>query len=139
MKVQYSTKAISTGGRNGKVKVENSPLEFDMAPPAEMGGTKPGVNPEQLFAAGYAACFGGAVQHALRVKKLPVAAPTIELTVGLGKNEADENTLEVDIVAIFSGTDQATADAIVQEGHQICPYSRATRGNIKVTVSAKVE
>lgn len=135
----YSTAAISTGGRNGKVKVENSHLEFDMASPAELGGTKTGANPEQLFAAGYAACFGGAVQHALRVKKMPVAAPTIELTVGLGKNEADENTLEVDIVAVFNGTDQETADALAQEGHQICPYSRATRDNIKVTVSARVE
>ncbi len=139
MNVLYSTTAVSTGGRNGKVKVENSPLEFDMAPPAELGGSKSGVNPEQLFAAGYAACFGGAVQHALRVKKMPVAAPTIELTVGLGKNESDENTLEVDIVAVFNGIDQETADALAQEGHQICPYSRATRGNIKVNVSARVE
>lgn len=139
MNIQYRTKAVSTGGRNGRVEVENSSLVFDMAPPAELGGTKPGVNPEQLFAAGYAACFGGAVQHALRVKKMPVAAPTIEMTVGLGKNEADENTLEVDIVGIFKGIDQETADSLVQEGHQICPYSRATRGNIKVTVSARVE
>lgn len=139
MKVLYSTMAVSTGGRNGKVKVENSPLEFDMAPPSDLAGAKEGVNPEQLFAAGYSACFGSAVQHFMRERKLPISSPTIQLTTRLGKNEADDFTLEVDIVAIFKGTDQDTANELVKEGHKICPYSIATRGNVKVNVSAKVE
>lgn len=140
MKSLYSTTAVSTGGRNGKVIVENSPLEFEMASPAELGGTKDsGVNPEQLFAAGYSACFGSAIQHVLRTNKMNVAVPKVNATVGIGKNDAGGFALAVDIVAIFKGVDQATADSVVNEAHQVCPYSNATRGNIEVNVSAKVE
>lgn len=139
MKIQYETTAISTGGRDGKVAVENSQLEFQMAPPAEMGGTKSGVNPEQLFAAGYSACFGSAVQHVVRLKKLPVQPPEIRVKVGIGRNEAGGYSLAADITAIFKGINQETADALVSEAHQVCPYSNATRGNIDVNVTAKVE
>jgi lipoyl-dependent peroxiredoxin len=138
--IQYKTTAISQGGRNGNVSVENSPLKFDMALPTEMGGTgKTGVNPEQLFAAGYSACFGSAMQHVVRVRKLPIPAPEVQVTVGIGKNEAGQNILAVDIVATITGVDQALADTLVQEAHAICPYSNATRGNIDVTVTAKVK
>ena len=143
MKILYNTSAISTGGRDGKVIVENSPLEFEMALPAELGGAKKiGANPEQLFAAGYSACFGSALQHVLgdlRAKRMSIQAPTIHLTVGIGKNDADGFSLAVDIVAIFKDVDQNTAETLVKEAHQVCPYSNATRGNIDVTVSAKVE
>lgn len=139
MKIQYETTAVSTGGRSGKVIVENSPLEFEMAPPAEMGGNRVGVNPEQLFAAGYSACFGGAVHHVIRARRLSVQFPSVHVKVGLGKDDADANVLAVDITAIFKDINQETADALVNEAHQICPYSRATRGNIDVKVSARVE
>ena len=140
MKVMYATKAIATGGRDGKVTVENSPLQFEMALPAEMGGKKEsGVNPEQLFAAGYAACFGSALQHVIRVKRLKVAPPDVRLTVGIGKNDQDKFQLEVAIEAVFRGVDQKTADEIAHEAHFTCPYSNATRGNIDVTVTATVE
>ena len=140
MKILYNTSAISTGGRNGKVIVENSPLEFEMASPIELGGTKNDrANPEQLFAAGYAACFSSAVQHFLREKKMPIQVPTVHLTVGIGRNDTGGFALAVDIVAVFKDIDQDTADILVKEAHQICPYSNATRGNIDVTVSAKVE
>jgi len=140
MKILYKTSAISTGGRDGKVIVENSPLEFEMALPPELGGgKKSGANPEQLFAAGYSACFGSAMQHVLRAKKMSVQVPTIHLTVGIGSNNADGFALAVNIVAVFKGVDQATADALVNEAHQVCPYSNATRGNIEVTIAAKVE
>jgi osmotically inducible protein OsmC len=140
MKILYKTTAISTGGRDGKVIVENSPLEFEMALPAELGGAKKnGANPEQLFAAGYAACFGSAVQHVLRAKKMTVQAPTIHITVGIGTNDADGFSLAVDIVAVFKDINHDTAEALVKEANQVCPYSNATRGNIDVTVSAKVE
>ncbi len=139
MDVMYRTKAVSTKGRSGKVIVENSTLEFDMSPPAEMGGLqKDGVNPEQLFAAGYAACFGSALQHVVREKKLPIPTPSVELTVGIGKNETDGFELTVDITALISGVSQAEADSIANEAHYVCPYSNATRGNIQVNVSAKV-
>ena len=140
MKIMYKTTAISTGGRDGKVIVENSPLEFEMATPAELGGTKEnGANPEQLFAAGYAACFGSAIQHVIRAKKKQVQVPTIHATVGIGKNEANGFALAVDIIVVFKDIDQDTAEALVKEAHQVCPYSNATRGNIDVNVSAKVE
>jgi osmotically inducible protein OsmC len=140
MKILYEASAVSTGGRDGRVAVENSPLEFDMALPAELGGTKKsGVNPEQLFAAGYSACFGSAMQHVLREKKLPIRVPTIHLKVGIGRNDAGGFSLAVDITAVFKGIDQETADALVKEAHQVCPYSNATRGNIDVTVSARIE
>ena len=138
MKALYTTTALSTGGRAGKVAVENSPLDFEMAPPAEMGGAKPGVNPEQLFAAGYAACCGSALQHVIRVRKLNIPAPNVRITVGIDKND-DGYYLSADIVGIIKDVNQATADDLVNEAHTVCPYSKATRGNIEVTVSAQTE
>ncbi|HHY65548.1 MAG TPA: organic hydroperoxide resistance protein [Clostridiaceae bacterium] len=139
MEVMYRAKAVSTKGRNGKVVVENSALEFEMSPPVEMGGTKKdGVNPEQLFAAGYAACFGSALQHVIREKKLPIPTPAVEVTVGIGKNESGGFELTADITGIISGVSQEEADKLVQEAHYVCPYSNATRGNIRVNVSARV-
>lgn len=140
MDILYKASAISTGGRDGKVHVENSDLEFDMALPAALGGNKKsGVNPEQLFAAGYAACFGSAVQHVLRTRKLPLKVPSINVTAGIGRNDAGGFSLAVDILVTFHDVDLETAQALVKEAHQVCPYSNATRGNIDVTVSAKVE
>lgn len=139
MEIMYKTKAVSTKGRSGKVVVENSTLEFEMSAPVEMGGQqKSGVNPEQLFAAGYAACFGSALQHVIREKKIPIPTPSVEVTVGIGKNETGGFELAVDITALISGVDQTEANNIVQEAHYVCPYSNATRGNIQVNVSAKI-
>jgi lipoyl-dependent peroxiredoxin len=140
MKAQYMTTAVSTGGRNGTVKVTDSSLRFEMAPPPEMGGVgKTGTNPEQLFAAGFAACFGSALQHAVRVRKLPIPAPDVQLTIKIGRNETGNYELSADIVATISGVDQATADALLQEADAVCPYSNATKGNIQVTLSAKIQ
>jgi lipoyl-dependent peroxiredoxin len=139
MKAQYSTTAISKGGRNGSVQVLDSPLQFEMALPPEMGGTgKVGVNPEQLFAAGFASCFGSALQHAVRVRKLPIPAPDVQLTIGIGRNEAGNFELAADIVAIIPGVDQALADTLAQEASAVCPYTNATRGNIQVNITARV-
>lgn len=139
MKALYTASAISTGGRNGKVRVDNSALAFEMSPPAEMGGVKPGVNPEQLFAAGYAACFGSALQHVIRVNKLNIPLPDVHLTVGIDKNEDGGYFLSAEIVGVFRGTDQRTADELVKTAHTVCPYSKATSGNIQVTLSARIE
>lgn len=139
MDILYKTTAISTRGRDGKVVVENSPLEFEMAPPAELGGKKPGVNPEQLFAAGYSACFGSALQHVIREKKLPIPTPSVQVTVGIGKNDVGGFALTVEIVATLSGIEQDLADSVVKEAHNVCPYSNATRGNIEVTVTAIIK
>lgn len=136
MNALYTTTALSTGGRGGHVTVNNSSLEFDMSPPAEMGGTKPGFNPEQLFAAGYAACFGSALQHVVRVRKLHIPAPDVRLTVGIDKDESGGYYLSAEIVGIVKGVDQALADELVKEAHTVCPYSKATMGNINVSLSA---
>lgn len=133
----YKTTAVSTGGRSGKVVVENGYLEFDMVPPGDSGNKKSGVNPEQLFAAGYSACFSSALQHVIRTKKLRIPTPSVQLTVGLLEKE-NGNFLSAEIVATISGVDQAAADALINEAHQVCPYSKAIRGNIDVALTAKI-
>jgi lipoyl-dependent peroxiredoxin len=141
MKMLYKTKAISVGGRDGgKVRIENSPLEFEMAIPSEMGGSgKNGVNPEQLFAAGYAACFESALRGSARRKKIDLRSASVAVEIGIGPDGKGGFSLSANIVASMSGVDQATADALVQQAHQVCPYSNATRGNIEVNVSARIE
>ena len=139
MKIMYKTTAVSVGGRDGQVSVENVPIRFEMALPADMGGTKAvGLNPEQLFAAGYSACFGSAVQHVLKLKRLKLDAPEVHTTVGIGRNDAGGFQLAVEITVVFTGIEQAQADEIAAEAHKVCPYSNATRVNIDVSVSAKV-
>ena len=139
MKALYTTTAVSTGGRSGNVAVNGSTLEFEMSPPVEMGGKKTGVNPEQLFAAGYAACFGSALQHVVRVRKLRIPVPTVRLTVGIDQDESGGYFLSAEITGILKGIDQSLADGLVKEAHTVCPYSKATMDNIKVTLSAIVE
>jgi len=139
MKALYTTTAKSTGGRSGNVSVNGSTLAFEMTPPAEMGGKKPGVNPEQLFAAGYAACFGSALQHVVRVRKLHIPTPDVQLTVGIDQDASGGFFLSAEIVGIFKGVEPSLADELVKEAHTVCPYSKATMGNIEVTLSSVVE
>jgi Ohr subfamily peroxiredoxin len=139
MKILHKANAAAIGGRDGQVSVENSPVRFEMATPKELGGTKcVGFNPEQLFAAGYAACFGSALQHVTKIKRLNIDVPEVHITVGIGRNDAGGFSLKADITAVFHDLDQSTADSLVKEAHQVCPYSNATRGNIDVTVTAKI-
>ena len=138
MNIDYQTTAYATGGRDGHVRVENSPIDFEMALPAGLGGKKlDGVNPEQLFAAGYATCFGSALQHAIRVRRLHLPAPDVQATVGIGRNDSGNFQLEVSLLAIIDTDDAALAEALTQEAHQVCPYSSATRGNITVNLSSR--
>ena len=141
MKIIYATKAISTGGRdNGKVKIENSPFEFDMVIPSKLDKSgKIGLNPEQLFAAGYAACFESALRGRARLNKVDLKSASVEVEISMGKTDEGKYSLAANITAIVSGIDQAQADTLVQQAHRTCPYSNATRGNIEVTVSARVE
>ena len=140
MKTLYTATAVSAGGRDGHVRVPDSPLDFEMALPKEMGGAKgEGVNPEQLFAAGYSACFGSALQHVLRVRRINIAPPDVHVTVGIGQDGTGGYYLTADILAVLTGVTRDTAEELVNEAHQVCPYSKATRGNIEVNVAAKVE
>ncbi len=139
MKILYKAQANSIGGRKGKVTVTDSPLEFQMAAPVELGGTgEKGANPEQLFAAGYAACFESAILHVARIRKLDLKETSVQAEVGIGPNGQGGYLLAVWITATLNGVDQEIADEVVQEAHKVCPYSNATRGNIEVTVTAKV-
>jgi osmotically inducible protein OsmC len=132
----YRTRAINFGGREGNVKVVDSPLEFKMAKPA---GTKQytdnGANPEQLFAAGYAACFGSAVMHVVRVNHLKLDSFSVTVDITLGKEEDGGYRLAAEITLTVTGMDKEGADALIREAHQTCPYSRATMGNIDVKLN----
>ncbi len=138
MKIMYKTRAVSVGGRDGQARVDNTPIQFEMALPPELGGAKGnGFNPEQLFAAGYAACFGSALQHVFREHKLTLPPPEVQATVGIGRNDAGGFQLAVDILAVIGGVEQDAAEKLAAEAHVVCPYSNATRGNIEVNVTAK--
>lgn len=134
-KVVYKANATSSGGRDGSTKSSDGLLDVKLAVPKEMGGGGGGVNPEQLFAAGYSACFLGAMKFVAGTQKLAVPADTsINATVGIGQIPAGFG-IEVQMVVSLPGMDRAVAQALVDKAHQVCPYSNATRGNIDVTIT----
>ncbi|PZF64622.1 organic hydroperoxide resistance protein [Curtobacterium sp. MCPF17_047] len=136
MDVLYTAEALSTGeGRNGKVQISNSTLELDMAIPKEMGGSGAGANPEQLFAAGYAACFHSALQGVARAQKVKVADSSVGGRVQIGPNGQGGFQLAVMLEVVIPGMDHDQAQALADAAHQVCPYSNATRGNIDVTIT----
>lgn len=106
-----------------------------MAPPHELGGSGQGNNPEQLFAAGYAACFHSALQGAARTKKVSVEGSTVGARVSLVKSGDESMDLAVDLEVVIPGIESEQADELASLAHEMCPYSRATRGNIEVRVS----
>jgi Ohr subfamily peroxiredoxin len=131
-KVLYTAEATSTGdGRNGHVTPSDGRLDFDMAMPPEMGGTGQGTNPEQLFAAGYAACFHSALRVVSRRAGVEPDSSTITAQVGIGP-EGEAFGLVVTLVIHLPYLDREKARELAEAAHQVCPYSRATRGNISV-------
>ncbi len=131
-KVLYTAKATATGGRDGKVASSDGKLDVVVAPPAELGGTGNGTNPEQLFAAGYAACFQSAMQTVARRLRVDVTGSTVTAEVGLGAIAGGAYGLQVALVVSLPGLEQDVAQDLVEKAHQVCPYSNATRGNIVV-------
>ena len=131
----YATTAIATGGRDGRVTTTDGTLDLVVKLPPALGGPAPAgaTNPEQLFAAGYAACFGSAVAHVARTQKLTTGPVHIAATVALGP-EGGSFGLAVELVATFPELPRAAAEALVHAAHEVCPYSKATRGNIVVDV-----
>lgn len=131
-KVLYTAKAISTGdGRNGHVTTPDGRVDLDLAMPPEMGGSGDGANPEELFAAGYAACFHSALRLVGRRAGLDVNGSTVTADVGIGpESEAFGLVVTLEIYLPNATAEQAREAA--EAAHQICPYSRATRGNISV-------
>jgi Ohr subfamily peroxiredoxin len=132
----YRPAALATGaGRDGHVAVADSDLALDLAVPTAMGGSGKGANPEQLFAAGYAACFHSALQLVARQRKVQVEGSSVGARVSIGPTEAGGFALAVELEVVIPELDHETAQSLADAAHQVCPYSDATRGNIPVTVS----
>ncbi|MCG7525716.1 organic hydroperoxide resistance protein [Streptomyces sp. OfavH-34-F] len=133
--VAYTAVATAENGRDGRVASDDGKLDVVVNPPKEMGGSGAGTNPEQLFAAGYSACFQGALGVVARQEKADISGSTVTAAVSIGKTAAGGFGLEVAITATIPNVDEETARALVEKAHQVCPYSNATRGNIKVELT----
>ena len=133
--VMYTARAHVTGGRDGAANSDDGLLSVQLAAPKAMGGTGNGTNPEQLFAAGYAACFLSALKFMAGQDKVALPATThIDATVDLGPTSLGFG-LAVKLAIGLPGMDRAVAEALVAKAHAVCPYSNATRGNIAVDLS----
>ncbi len=131
-KILYTAQAVATGdGRNGHVTSADNRIDVDLAAPKEMGGSGEGANPEELFAAGYAACFHGALRVVARRAKADVDGSTVTAQVGIGP-EGPGYGLAVTLRIHLPSVDAGTAKQLAEAAHQVCPYSNATRGNIHV-------
>lgn len=130
----YTAVATATAGREGRTKTDDGVLDLALVPPKALGGSgASGTNPEQLFAAGYAACFGSAVAHVARAKKITPGPVHITAKVSIGQVGPGFG-LAVELLASIPELPREQATALVEAAHQVCPYSNATRGNIVVDV-----
>lgn len=134
MTILASETASATAGREGKATSPDGKIDLNLSPPGSNG---PGTNPEQLFAAGYSACFGGAIGAAAGMDKIRLSAKDIKVTAVVNLNKDDTGFfIDVTLNAELNGVDQAQAEALVAKAHTICPYSKATRGNVDVKLQA---
>ncbi|MFE5895230.1 organic hydroperoxide resistance protein [Streptomyces sp. NPDC056462] len=132
MDALYTAVATATHGRDGRAVSNDGKIDLKLAPPVELGGNGEGTNPEQLFAAGYAACFGSALGLVGRQAKVDVSEAAVTAEVGIGK-QGEGFGLKVTLrVELPDTLDEATGRKLVEQAHQVCPYSNATRGNIDV-------
>lgn len=142
MEKLYTAKATTKGGRNGHVSSSDNVLDLELRSPKEMGGTEEGyTNPEQLFAAGYAACFDSAMELMARRKKLNIEGAELTIEVSIGRDAADAGfRLQADITGDFpKGITGEQARELMAEAHKFCPYSKAVRGNIEVKLHHKIK
>ncbi len=134
--ILYTAEALSTGeGRNGHVKTSDGRLDLDMAIPQSMGGSGNGANPEELFAAGYAACFHSALLGVARAQKITLENEAVGSRVHIGPNGQGGFQLAVELEVVIPNLPHDEAQALADAAHQVCPYSNATRGNIDVAVN----
>ena len=134
-KVLYTARAHTTGGRDGHSVSDDGLLDVKLSPPKAMGGAGNATNPEQLFAAGYSACFMGAMKHVAGMKKITVPADAaIDASVDIGPIPAGFG-IAAKLVVSLPGMDRAVAQDLLESAHQVCPYSNATRGNIEVELT----
>lgn len=131
-KILYTAHAHTTGGREGHSRTDDGHLEVTLTPPIAMGGSGKGTNPEQLFAAGYSACFLGAIKFVAGVKKIDVPADaSIDASVDIGPTPMGFG-IAVKLGIKLPGMSKSKAQDLIDEAHKVCPYSNATRGNIPV-------
>ena len=138
MKTLYTAVATATGGRTGRAESSDGILAVDLTIPKEMGGTGgAGTNPEQLFAAGYAACFGSALDYLATQRKIDTGKVSVMAKVGVGPNDTGSFSLTAALTVEVPALSQADAEALVHDAHQVCPYSNAIKGNIDVALSVR--
>ncbi|WP_431278530.1 organic hydroperoxide resistance protein [Leifsonia poae] len=136
MDIAYTAIAhASGGGRDGHVRSEDDFLDFDTRPPKELGGSGEGTNPEQLFAAGFAACFLSALHAVGRKEKLDTTDAGVSASVGIGSNGEGGYGLAVELDVYLPRVGREQADDLIEAAHHVCPYSNATRGNIPVKLT----
>ena len=136
MDALYTAEALATGaGRNGRVTTGEGRLDLDLAIPKEMGGSGDGANPEQLFAAGYAACFHSALQTVARAQKVKLTDSSVGARVQIGSNGNGGFGLAVQLEVVIPDLPHEQAQSLADAAHQVCPYSNATRGNIDVSIT----
>lgn len=132
----YTATAVSTGdARNGHVQSTDGLIDADVRVPKEMGGEGGATNPEQLFAAGYAACFHSALKLVAGKAKVDMTDSEVVADVSIGSNSEGGFGLAVQLEVTIPGADAATAQQLAEQAHQVCPYSNATRGNIEVKLT----
>jgi osmotically inducible protein OsmC len=134
MTTLYTTTATASAGRNGQVTTDDNMLDLALSYPKEMGGTGEATNPEQLFAAGYSACFSNAILHVAREMKIKLTQAPVSAEVGIGPNTTGGFALTV-ALAVTLELDEGQAQQLVKTAHQVCPYSNAVKGNIDVKLS----
>ena len=138
MKILYQTQASATGGRNGHVVSADGVLDLKLAIPREMGGPGGALsNPEQLFAASYAACFDSALSVVAGQSKLKLAGTRVDGTVGIGPNDAGGYGLAVKLEVTIPDVPREQAQTLLEQAHAVCPYSNALRGNVAVELILK--
>ena len=136
MDILYTATAHATGdGRNGHATSDDGILDVDLRMPKELGGPGGATNPEQLFAAGYAACFHSAMKVVASRDHADVTGSEVSASVGIGVTPAGGFGLAVELDVSLPALDRAAAEALVAKAHEVCPYSNATRGNIEVTLT----
>jgi lipoyl-dependent peroxiredoxin len=136
-KIVYTARASATGGRGGHARSDDGHIDLDLRSPKEMGGPGGATNPEQLFAAGYAACFQGALGVAGRRRGIDTSGSLVTAEVSIGPvGEAFGLAVVLDVA--IPGVDEDTCQDLADAAHEVCPYSNATRGNISVEVRARV-
>ena len=138
-KALYTAQATSTGGRTGTTESSDGKIKLQLSTPKELGGDSgPGTNPEQLFAAGYSACFIGAMKAVAGMQKIKLPADvSIKADVSIGPMSGKPGAFGIAVAMVVSvpGMEKAAAEALVKTAHEVCPYSNATRGNIDVALS----